>query len=149
MIQTFSLWPNHNEECKNDYHAEGVDVQIKEKFVETTDPSEKILLLTLAPISWGCRKLTKEFNTSERKAIKAKKLVAQKGILTSPDPKLGKRLPGNMFLTIPTSNPCILSIPMYIFLESLASFLNTNILTCFHNKLVKRFSWWAKVLHSP
>ena len=47
------LLPNHNDECKDDYHsADGVTLnQIKEKFAETTDLSERILLLTLAPKS--------------------------------------------------------------------------------------------------
>ena len=39
----FSLLPNHNDECKDDYHAAVVELlnQIKENFSETTDPSTK------------------------------------------------------------------------------------------------------------
>ena len=75
----FLLSPNDNDECMDDCHAAGHEVinQIKEKLAETTDPSEKILLLILAPKSWGRRKLMKEFNTSERQAKKTKKLVAE------------------------------------------------------------------------
>ena len=49
----FSLSPNYNDECKNDYYVAGVEVvnQMKEKFAESTDLSEKILLLTLLPRS--------------------------------------------------------------------------------------------------
>ena len=42
--------------------------------------SEKVLLLALAPKSWGRRRLAKEFGASERQTRKAKKLVAENGI---------------------------------------------------------------------
>ena len=49
----FSLSPNYNDKCKDDYGAADVKVlnQIK-KLAETTDPSEKTLFPTLAPKSW-------------------------------------------------------------------------------------------------
>ena len=68
-------------------------IKLKKKNVETTDPSENILLLILVHKPWGHKKLLKEFNISERQAKKAKKLLAQKGILTSLNTKLGKKLP--------------------------------------------------------
>ena len=51
-----------------------------------------MLLLILAPKSWGRRRLVKEFGASERQTRKAKKLVAENGILTSPNLKKGKTL---------------------------------------------------------
>ena len=51
-----------------------------------------MLLLTLAPKSWGHRRLAKEFGASERQTRKAKKLVAENDILTSPNLKKGKTL---------------------------------------------------------
>ena len=46
----------------------------------------------LALIFWGRRRLAKEFGASERQTRKAKKLVAEKGILTSSNLKEGKTL---------------------------------------------------------
>ena len=51
-----------------------------------------MLLLTLAPKSWARRRLAKGFGASERQTRKAKKLVAENGILTSPNLKKGKTL---------------------------------------------------------
>ena len=50
--------------------------QIKEKFQKSASNSEKVLLLTLAPKSWGPRRLAKEFGSSERQTRKAKKFCA-------------------------------------------------------------------------
>ena len=69
----------------NTYPPSGMEVleQIKETFQKFASNSEKVLLLTLAPKSWGRRRLAKEFGASERQTRKAKKLVAENGILTS------------------------------------------------------------------
>lgn len=61
--------------------------QIKEKFKYTTKNSEKIQLLTILPKSWTVRKMEKEFNVSNFMARKAKKLVEEHGILSTPNIK--------------------------------------------------------------
>ena len=66
--------------------------QIKEKFQKFANNSEKVLLLTLAPKYWGCRRLAKEFGASECQSRKAQKFEAKSGILTSPNLKKGKTL---------------------------------------------------------
>ena len=66
--------------------------QIKEKFQKSASNSEKMLLLTLAPKSWGPKRLAEKFGASECQTRKAKKVVAVNGILTSPNLKKGKIL---------------------------------------------------------
>ena len=61
--------------------------EIKEQFQKCAGYSEKVLLSTLAPKSCGRRRLAKEFGASERHSRKAKKLVAENGILPSPNLK--------------------------------------------------------------
>lgn len=75
--------------CNDDYHKAGVEVleQIKAKFRNSTSNSEKFMLLTLAPQSWGRKKIAAEFNASERQVRKAKEMVAEHGILTLPNSK--------------------------------------------------------------
>lgn len=53
----------------------------------------KTMILTIAPTSWSENKLTEEFGTSRRQARKAKQLVNQFGILSSPNPRGGRKLP--------------------------------------------------------
>lgn len=80
--------------CDIEEHKSAVEVfeQLKEKYGKTSNLSEKLLLLTLAPKSWGRKKLASEFNASERQARKAIQLVKENGILTSPMPKKGRIL---------------------------------------------------------
>ena len=66
--------------------------QIKVKFQKSASNSEKVLLLTFAPKSWGRRRLAKELCASERQTRKVKKLVAENGILSSPNLKKSKTL---------------------------------------------------------
>ena len=66
--------------------------QLKEKFEKTENRSEKFLILSVLPKSWSCNKIQQEFCVSNRMARKVKALVAEKGILFTPNPKLGKRL---------------------------------------------------------
>ena len=54
--------------------------------------SEKIQILTVLPKSWSVRKIETEFGASNRMARKAKEIVREKGILSSPDPKPGRTL---------------------------------------------------------
>ena len=66
--------------------------QLKEKFNSTVKRSEKVRILTILPKSWSVRNIMKEFGASNNMARQAKKLVQEKGILSSPNPKPGKTL---------------------------------------------------------
>eukprot|EP00731_Ephydatia_muelleri_P003574 Em0001g3574a len=73
--------------------AEEMVQQLKEKFRSATTRSERIKILTVLPKSWSKRKIAKEFGVSRYLARRAKKLVAEKGILSGPNPKGGRALP--------------------------------------------------------
>ena len=66
--------------------------QLKEKY-STARRSEKIQILTVLPKSWSVRRVEEEFGVSNFMARKAKQLVREKGILSTPDPKPGRTLP--------------------------------------------------------
>lgn len=66
--------------------------QLKEKFKLTTKDSDKIQILTVLPKSWPLRKIEEEFGVTNYMARKAKKLVEEKGVLSTPNPKQGKPL---------------------------------------------------------
>lgn len=66
--------------------------QLKEKFQMTKNQSEKIRILTVLPMSWSQRKIATEFNTTRHTAAVAKNLVAEKGILSDPNPKKSCRI---------------------------------------------------------
>ena len=63
--------------------------QLKEKFYSSTDRSQKVQILTVLPKSWSTRKVEEEFAVSNYMARKAKDLVKDQGILSSPNPKHG------------------------------------------------------------
>ena len=67
--------------------------QLKEKFHSTTSRSERMRVLTVLPQSWSIRKVANMFGVSWYLVRKAKELVAEKGILSSPNPKGGMTLP--------------------------------------------------------
>lgn len=52
----------------------------------------KIMILPIAPTSWSENKLAEEFGTSRRQTRKAKQLVNQFSILSSPNPRGGRKL---------------------------------------------------------
>ena len=61
--------------------------QLKDKFLKTGSRSEKLQVLTVLPKSWSLAKVQHEFGVSKYMAMKAKELVQEKGILSTPDPK--------------------------------------------------------------
>jgi hypothetical protein len=67
--------------------------QLKEKFHLTGKKSGKFQILTVLPKSWLIRKIQQEFKASNYMVQTAKKLVAEIGILSSPNLKPGKVLP--------------------------------------------------------
>ena len=66
--------------------------QLKEKFSTTTERSVKVQILTILPMSWSIEKVQTEFGASNFMVRKAKQLVKEKGILSSPDPQPGHSL---------------------------------------------------------
>ena len=61
--------------------------QLKEKFGSTKSRSERIRILTALPKCWSVCRITEEFGASKYLAKCAKKLVENKGILSSPNSK--------------------------------------------------------------
>ena len=72
----------HYKECE-------VIQQLKEKFATTSARSEKVKILTVLPYSWSLSMIEKEFSVSDYMARQAKRLVAEKGILSGPNLRLG------------------------------------------------------------
>ena len=67
--------------------------QLKDKFDNVTKGSDKVLVLTVLPKSWTIKKVQEEFGASNYMVHKAKELVKEKGILSTPNPKPGHDLP--------------------------------------------------------
>lgn len=67
--------------------------QLKEKFHSTPQNSIKVQILTVLPKSWSIQRIQMEFGASNFMARKAKQLVKDKGVLSSPDPRPGRQLP--------------------------------------------------------
>ena len=66
--------------------------QLKEKFAVASSRSEKLTILTILPKSWSVAKMMSEFGVTKYMASSAKKLVENKGVLSSPNSKAGKTL---------------------------------------------------------
>lgn len=62
--------------------------QLKQKFHSCTENSEKVQILTVLPKSWSIRKI----GASNYMVRKVKDLVREKGIMSTPNPKLGNPL---------------------------------------------------------
>ena len=82
-----------NEETETQNPEGEIIEQLKEKFKICSKNSEKLQILTILPKSWTWIKIMEEFKVSEYMVRKAKKLVSEKGILTTPNPKFGNTLP--------------------------------------------------------
>ncbi|CAH2106245.1 unnamed protein product [Euphydryas editha] len=85
---TNTLYRRQTYQWKN----EEISNQLKEK---SNNPSTSIktMILIIAPKFWSENRLAQEFGTSRRHAKKAKQLVEQFDILTSPNPIDGRKLP--------------------------------------------------------
>lgn len=89
----------------NDFQKESDDQseivkQLKEKFSQTKKRSEKIMILTLLPASWSQKKIQNEFGATDYMVRTVKKLVNEKGILSTPNPKPGKTLDEKTFKAV-------------------------------------------------
>ena len=76
------------DECKSGDDQEIV-LQLKEKFHAVSDRSVKTQILTILPKSWSIQKVQTEFGATNFMVRKAKQLVKEKGVLSSPDPRPG------------------------------------------------------------
>lgn len=65
---------------------------VKEKLETPITRSQKIQLLTLAPVSWSRKKVSEEFKVSEYTVRKARELLKEKGVIALPEPRKGKVL---------------------------------------------------------
>lgn len=74
--------------------------QLKEKFHSTKDRSLQVQILTLLPKSWTIPRIELEFKTSNYMARKAKHLVKEKGVMSSPNPRPGKPLSDQVVLDV-------------------------------------------------
>lgn len=66
--------------------------QLKEKFKKTASRSEQLMILTVLPKTWTRKRIMEEFGCSQYMARQTKELVKEKGIFSTPNPRLGKRL---------------------------------------------------------
>jgi CTP-dependent riboflavin kinase len=64
--------------------------QLKGKFHVTRKKSENVQILTVLPKYWSIRKIQQEFKVSNYMVQTSTKLVAEKGILSSPNVKPNK-----------------------------------------------------------
>ena len=69
--------------------------QLKEKYNSSTSRSERMKILTILSRSWSIKKAAKVFDVSRYLIRQAKMLVAEKGIMSSPNPKSGRTLPAH------------------------------------------------------
>lgn len=96
------LTPSTSHQCPESE----IIAQLKEKFKTLTKNSEKMQLLTILPKSWSILKMVEEFHISNFMAREVKKLVDEKGILSTPNEKLGKSLPSETADTVKEFYEC-------------------------------------------
>lgn len=75
----------------SDYQNEIIE-QIKGKFGELTEKSEKLKLLSVLPQSWSANKMHNEIGVTKHIAKRIKKLVRKKGIFFNADKKIGRHI---------------------------------------------------------
>nr|XP_047138382.1 uncharacterized protein LOC124814597 [Hydra vulgaris]XP_047138383.1 uncharacterized protein LOC124814597 [Hydra vulgaris] len=68
-------------------------VLLTNKIAESTSTFKIVQLATLAPTDWSIKKVSETLHVTNYVAQTARKLTLKKGILTMPNPKLGKALP--------------------------------------------------------
>ena len=67
-------------------------MQLKEMFQATSERSEKVQILKVLSRTWSIRQVQEEFGASNYIVRKAKELVKQKEILSTPNPGHGHAL---------------------------------------------------------
>ena len=81
-----------SDEEQRDYATSEMITQLKDKFKSSKRRREKIQILTVLPRSWSTKTIQSEFEVSNYMVRKAKKLVEDKGILSTPSQKAGRTL---------------------------------------------------------
>jgi len=72
-------------------HAmEEVPTSLIQKYQNTLSRSQKITILTIFANTWSRRRIMEKFGCSQRMATQAKRLAIEKGILSTPNPKVGR-----------------------------------------------------------
>lgn len=87
-----NIFPNSTPSTSHVCPESEIIEQLKEKFKTITKNSEKIQLLTILPKSWTLKRMEEEFQITNFMARKVKNLVETEGVLSTPNPKLGKPL---------------------------------------------------------
>lgn len=96
------LTPSTSHQCPDSEIIE----QLKVKFATLTKNSDRMELLTILPKSWSILKMMEEFQISNYMARKVKQLVDEKGILSTPNPKLGKALSSEIMEKVKSFYEC-------------------------------------------
>ena len=86
------ILPEEQELSETDDEAE-ILKQLMDNFDKSSSRSEKVQTLTVLPKSWSIQGVQEEFGATYYMVRKAKELVKQKGILSTPNPKPGHELP--------------------------------------------------------
>lgn len=87
-------------DSNSDHTENEILQQLKEKFNETTSRSEKLTILTILPKSWTKKKIIDEFKCSDYMSRQVKNLVKEKGVLSTPNIRIGKRLGSEHISTV-------------------------------------------------
>ena len=87
----------HMNKPKDDF--EEILSQLKVRFKDATR-SEIIQILTILPKSWSIRQIEQKFKVTHWMAQTAKNLQVERGVMTSPNPKPGRKLNGNLIKSI-------------------------------------------------
>lgn len=86
--QIFNVQERNSESDDSDYTNEIIE-QFQAKMRKPITKNEKYLILTSLPMSWPIRRIMNEFDVSFFMARRAKNLTLEKGIMVSPEQKLG------------------------------------------------------------
>lgn len=84
------------EESKKIEWFDEIIEQLKNKFKNTSDMKEKLQILTLLPYSWSTKQIQDEFDISLHFAQKSKELQQEKGVLSMPNAKVGRKIEENI-----------------------------------------------------
>jgi len=79
----------HLSSSETDNETDNIDLleELKEKFKTCTTKTRQLQFLTILPNSWSLSKIETEFGVTRHMARKAKELVREYGVLSSPNPK--------------------------------------------------------------
>ncbi|GBN25222.1 hypothetical protein AVEN_114264-1 [Araneus ventricosus] len=83
---------NANSSDEEDYSKDEMVNHLINAYQNCKNRTKKTMILTLLPDSWIIREIATMFNTPNYQVRQAKKLLTQKMILSTPDPRPGKNL---------------------------------------------------------